>query len=113
MRTRVKPSVETIDQKIERLARKIRPVLRRYDVVKASLFGSFARGEEGKKSDIDILVKFKGQKSLIDLVELEMELKGLLRKKVDLLTYNSLHPLLRTRILDEQKSILDIKEELS
>ncbi len=82
------------------------PVLKRNDVVKAGIFGSFARGEAKKKSDIDILIKFKGRKSLFDLAGLEIELEGKTGKKVDLLTYNSIHPLLKERILKEEVHIL-------
>jgi predicted nucleotidyltransferase len=80
--------------------------MRRYDVIRASLFGSYVRGEQTTKSDIDFLVEFKGRKSLLDLVNLEMELKDLLHKKVDVLTYRSINPLLRDRIMSEQKVIL-------
>jgi predicted nucleotidyltransferase len=91
---------------IERITKKIMPVLRRHDVIKAAIFGSIARGEAGKGSDVDILVKFKGKKSLLDLASLQMILADLLHRDVDVLTYNSLHPLLKKRILSEQKVIL-------
>ena len=91
---------------IEELRKKILPVLQRYDVVKASVFGSFARGEVQEGSDIDILVEFKGEKSLLDLAGLKIELEELLGRKVDVLTYNSLHPLLKDRILSEQEAVL-------
>ncbi|MGP3668261.1 MAG: nucleotidyltransferase family protein [Candidatus Bathyarchaeota archaeon] len=64
------------------------------------------RGEERKDSDIDILVEFEGEKSLLDLAGLKIDLEEALGRKVDVLTYNSLHPLLRDRILQEQKAIL-------
>ena len=82
------------------------PVLRRYDVRKAAIFGSFVKGEEREDSDIDILVEFKGEKSLLDLAGLKIELEEILERKVDVLTYNSLHPLLKDKILQEQKVIL-------
>lgn len=85
---------------------KIIPVLRRYCVRRAAIFGSFAKGEEREDSDIDILVEFKGEKSLLDLAGLKIDLEEALRRKVDVLTYNSLHPLLRDRILEEQRVIL-------
>jgi len=91
---------------LDEIKEKIIPVLRRYDVKRASVFGSFARGEEKEESDIDILVEFKGEKSLLDLAGLKIELEEVLEKKVDVLTYNSLHPLLKDRILEEQKAIL-------
>lgn len=91
---------------IEEIRRKILPVLKRYDVIRAAMFGSFARGETGEESDIDILVEFRGEKSLFDLAGLKIELEELLGRRVDVLTYNSLHPLLRDKILSEQEAIL-------
>jgi predicted nucleotidyltransferase len=80
------------------------PILKKYGIKKAALFGSFARGEQKPDSDIDILVKFKDRenKTLLDLVGLELELVDVLNRKVDVLTYNSLHPLLKDYILKEQ-----------
>jgi len=92
--------------KLEEIKVKIIPVLRRYDVRKAAIFGSFVKGEQRKDSDIDILVEFKGEKSLLDLAGLKIELEEILGRKVDVLTYNSLHPLLKDKILQEQKVIL-------
>jgi hypothetical protein len=76
-------------------------------VKRAALFGSFARGDATEDSDIDLLIEFKGkQKSLLDLAALKIQLQESLGKNVDLITYNSLHPLLRDRILSEQVTIL-------
>ena len=104
-------SIETeldilMTMELEGLKNKIIPVLERYEVKRAAVFGSFVRGEQRKKSDIDILVEFKGSKSLLDLAGLKIELEEALKRKVDVLTYNSLHPLLKDRILREQKVIL-------
>ena len=89
-----------------RIREKISPTLMRCGVVKAALFGSVARGKSGKDSDIDILVEFKGSKSLFDLAGLKIELEELLGREVDVVTYNSLNPLIRKRILEEQEIIL-------
>lgn len=76
-------------------------------MVTAGIFGSYARGEQTKKSDIDILIKVKAKKfSLLDLVGLELELERVLEKKVDLLTYNGIDPLLRDSILKEEIRII-------
>lgn len=76
-------------------------------VKRAAIFGSFARGEARKNSDIDLLIEFRGKKkSLLDLVDLKFKLEEKLGRKVDLVTYNSLHHLLRDRILAEQVIIL-------
>jgi len=57
-----------------------------YPVEKAWIFGSYARGEETRKSDIDIMVRFnKGANiSLFDYVGIMNELEDLFHKKVDL-----------------------------
>lgn len=93
-------------KKIKKIKNKIMPILNRHSVKKAAIFGSFARGEEKKTSDIDILVKLPGEKSLLDLIGLKLDLEDILNKKVDVLTYDSIHPLLKNIILNEQKIIL-------
>ena len=85
---------------------KIKGILEANDVKKAALFGSIVRGDYTEKSDIDILIEFEGDKSLLDLVRLQFLLEESCEKKVDLLTYNSIHPLLKDRILKEQVIIL-------
>ena len=81
-------------------------ILKKYEVKRASLFGSIVRGEMTNESDIDLLVEFKGKKSLLDLAGLKIELEEKLKCKVDVLTYDSLHPLLKKQILTEQIEIL-------
>lgn len=82
------------------------PILKGAGVTRSALFGSFVHGEAGKDSDIDILVDLPRGKSLFDLVDLQMKLEEALGKKIDVVTYNSLHPLLKDRILAEQVQIL-------
>ncbi len=91
---------------IESLRVKIRTTLIRHDVKKAAVFGSFAHGTQTKKSDLDLLVEFKGKKSLLDLIGLKLELEKLLKRDVDVVTYRSLNPLVRDHILREQRLIL-------
>lgn len=92
---------------IQSIKAKITPILESRDVVKAAVFGSHATGEAEKNSDIDLLVEFGGRKSLFDLVGLKLELEATLKKKIDLLTYRSIHPLLKNIILNEQKIIYE------
>jgi len=91
-----------------RTKRKIISILRKHGVVKAGIFGSYARGQATKRSDIDILIEVKKRKkfSLIDLVGLEQELEEKLKKKVDLLTYNGINHLLKEMILSEEIRII-------
>lgn len=88
------------------IKRKITPILKRQGITKAALFGSVARGEATKTSDIDLLIEFKGRKSLFELVGLELELQDLLGKKVDVVTYRSLHSRLKPYILRDLIRIL-------
>ena len=91
----------------QKIKKTISAMLVESGVKRAAFFGSFARGEATEDSDIDLLIEFKGKKkSLLDLVALKMELEEALGRHVDLITYNSLHPLLRERILSEQVIIL-------
>ena len=91
---------------IEKYKEKILTKLKEHNVKRASLFGSIVREEMTDESDIDILIEFKGTKSLLDLARLKIELEELLKRKVDVLTYNSLHHLLKNSILAEQVEIL-------
>ncbi|MFA5169578.1 MAG: nucleotidyltransferase family protein [Candidatus Paceibacterota bacterium] len=84
--------------KIKELKKTISSVLKRNNVKKLSVFGSVARGEDKKGSDIDLLVKFNGQRGLTDLVGLKIELESKLNRKVDINTYNSVSPLLKEKI---------------
>jgi len=64
--------------------------LKDYNVLKVGIFGSFARGENKKGSDLDILVEFKDSPSLLTLIKLENQLSEILGIKVDLVTTGAL-----------------------
>lgn len=87
---------------IEEIKKSIIPILKKHGVIRASIFGSVARGEAKEGSDIDILVELPKEKSLLDLVRLENELKEKLKRDVDVVEYNSIHPLLKEIILKEE-----------
>jgi predicted nucleotidyltransferase len=80
-------------------------ICRRHDVSMIGIFGSMARGESKKQSDIDLIVRFSKRKSLLAIVRLERELSEALGRKVDLLTEAALSPYLRDRILKEMKVV--------
>ena len=92
------------NKEIENIKKKILPILKKNKVSRAGIFGSYARGEQTKDSDVDILIEAEG--SLFDLVGIELELKKNLRKKVDLLTYKSINPKLKKIILNEEIKII-------
>ncbi len=82
-----------------------------YHPVKIGVFGSFARGENKKGSDLDILIKFKDRISLLKLVMIEQELSDTLGIPVDLVTENSLkHPRLKTYIYKDLITIYEWKK---
>ena len=85
---------------------RILPLLSDRGVLRAGVFGSFARGEEEVGSDLDLLVELPPGSSLFDLVALQLELGEELGIEVDAHTYRSLHPLLRETILREEVRIL-------
>lgn len=90
---------------LEEIIPKIKIILKKHHVKKAGIFGSYARGEQKKNSDIDILIE--PPKGIgWGIVTIENDLEDKLKKKVDLLTYKGINHLLRRRILAEEKKIL-------
>ncbi len=78
------------------------PALReRYSVRSFAIFGSYARGEARKGSDLDLLVEFDRAPSLFRFIELELSLSDLLGIKVDLVMKDALKPAIGRRILSE------------
>ncbi|MCB9283157.1 MAG: nucleotidyltransferase family protein [Lewinellaceae bacterium] len=79
-----------------------------YHPARIGIFGSFARGENRKESDLDILIKFKERISLLKLVQIEQELSDKLGIPIDLVTENSLrNPRLKKYI---EKDLITIYE---
>lgn len=86
------------------------PVLKKYGVLRASLFGSAVRGEMNKSSDIDILVELPqdvhGYDYVALKVDLQEELESALGKNVDIVEYNLIKPALKEYILPTQQQII-------
>lgn len=76
-----------------------------YGVKEIGIFGSFARGEQKKKSDVDVLVEFDDVPDLIKFIELERKLQRLLGKKVDLVRKQTIRHELKDSILRELKAV--------
>ena len=91
---------------IEEIKRKILPILKKYGVTRAGIFGSVVRGEARKDSDIDILVKIESRMSLLDFAGLKLELEEALGRKVDLGEYSVIKPIIKEQILKEEVAIL-------
>ena len=90
---------------IKKIKPKIIRILRKNKIKRAGIFGSYARGEAKKNSDIDIIIeptkdmgfKFAG---------LEIQLTKALKKKVDLVSYNGISPHLKDKILSQEVRII-------
>ncbi len=81
-------------------------IMRKFGIKRMGLFGSAARGEDKKGSDIDILVEFEaGQEKFSNLAGLYFYLQELLGRKIDLVTSGSLSPYLAPFILEEVEFI--------
>ena len=93
------------EKNLEKLKKIIVPVLIKNKIKKAGIFGSYARGEQKKNSDMDIIVQPPPGMGL-KFVHLQLTLEEKLKRKVDLITYDFIHPLLRERILHEEIRIL-------
>lgn len=85
----------------EDVKEKIISVLVKHGIKKISIFGSYVRNEATPSSDLDILVEFPEEISLLDHVGLEMELSEALGMKIDLLSQNGISPFMKNHILDE------------
>jgi len=72
-----------------------------YKVKEIGIFGSYVRGEQQEKSDLDILVDFKEVIGLFKFIALERYLSELLGVKVDLVMKSALKPRIGERILKE------------
>lgn len=91
---------------IDEVKKKVIPILKRYGAKRAGFFGSLIRGQMGKRSDIDVLVDLPRNLSLIDVVGVQQEIEEVVGRKVDLVQYDAIKPLLKKYILSEEVRIL-------
>ncbi len=73
----------------------------KYKIKKIGVFGSYVRGEEKKRSDIDILVEFSEPVGLFEFMDIEEYLEKLLGVKVDLVSKKALKSRIGQHILKE------------
>jgi uncharacterized protein len=89
---------------IKKRLEELKPVLgEKFQVKTIGVFGSYIRGEQTKKSDVDVLVEFSNDAhlGLLKYVELELFLSEQLGVKVDLVAQGGLKPTLKDQILSE------------
>ena len=76
-------------------------LLKRYKVKRIAIFGSYARGQEKKNSDIDFLVEFHRGADLLDQVGLKQDLQDMLKKQIDVISHKALSKYIKDRVLKE------------
>jgi predicted nucleotidyltransferase len=90
---------------INRIKPRIIKILKKNKIRRAGIFGSYARGEARKDSDVDILVQ--PPKGIgLGFVGIQLELENVLRKNVHLVTYKYIHPRLKKQILKDEVRII-------
>jgi predicted nucleotidyltransferase len=84
---------KSIDKMKQAIVNKLQAFFPAYPVEKAWIFGSYARGEETRKSDVDVLVRFDKDAhiTLIDYAGIMIDLEKLLHRKVDLVEEGTLY----------------------
>jgi predicted nucleotidyltransferase len=81
-------------------------VLKRYPISRASIFGSFARNEANKDSDIDLLIESNKPITLFDILSLEKELSEVTSRKIDIVEFSAIKSSIRENILKEAIPVL-------
>lgn len=87
--------------------KRLADICRRHDVAQLRIFGSAARDEAGRDSDIDLVVDFASPKGFFELIRLEDELEAFFGRPVDVVTEPGLSPYLREPILASASVIFD------
>ncbi len=90
-----------LDQLLEEKRGEILRIASEHGAREVRVFGSVARGEADRESDIDFLVELEPGRSLLDLGGLQMELESLLGRRVDVVTARGLKARIRERVLRE------------
>lgn len=86
---------------IEKILKSQKPFLKeKFQIKKIGVFGSFARGEQTKESDIDILVEFYEPIGW-EFFDLQEYLESILKRRIDLVTNNALKSQIKKTILKE------------
>jgi predicted nucleotidyltransferase len=94
-------SESSLKKYLEILHEQIPMLSERYSVETLEVFGSYVRDEQKTDSDLDVLVTFKEEPSLLTFIAIENYLSDLLDVKVDLVMKDSLKPVIGQRILRE------------
>jgi predicted nucleotidyltransferase len=92
--------------RVQQYQQLILPVLKRYMVKHAAIFGSVAKGESHPDSDIDLLIEPGKDFTIFKMLALEEEITALLNCKVDLVEYGALKPSIKEEVMRSAITIL-------
>jgi len=99
--------IHKTNKELEKIKPKIVEILRRNNVKRAGIFGSYSRGKQRRYSDIDIVVKIEDKNmSLLGFARLIRLLEEALKRRVDLVEYEAIKPRIKDRILKEEIRII-------
>lgn len=99
------PAANSLDDVMRRIAGQREALYRDFGLRRIGVFGSYARGEQGPDSDIDLLVEFESPIGLFKFQRLESTLQALLGHPVDLVTPGALKPLIGARIREQLRDV--------
>lgn len=86
-------------QQIEKYKQLILPVLKRYAIKRAAIFGSAAKGNMTRNSDVDLLIEAGDGFTLFTMLQLEEDISGLIKRKVDIVEYGALKSSIKNEVL--------------
>ena len=89
----------------DNIKNKISPILKKYGVKRAGVFGSFSRGEDTPQSDVDILISIGKPMGMFAYMQMKREIEFVLEKKIDIVTEKSINKFIRPYIIKEVKQI--------
>ncbi|BBD63514.1 hypothetical protein NIES2109_63890 (plasmid) [Nostoc sp. HK-01] len=90
-----------IDEILKAYREEILRIAAKYGAYNVRVFGSVARGEARPDSDVDFLVELEPQRTLLDQIALMQSLEELLGRKVDVTETETLHELIKDKVLRE------------
>lgn len=96
-----KSAATTIRQRLDALKPQVLAVATRHGASNLRIYGSIATTREHTASDLDLLVDLPEEQSLLGLISLRQDLEDLLGCSVDVTEAETLHPLIRTQILEQ------------
>jgi uncharacterized protein len=87
-------------------------IARKYQITYLAIFGSYARGEAGPESDVDLAVRFAGHYSMFDLTGAMADMAEALGKKVDLIPLDDAYAFVRQSIEREMVVLYETEERV-